>query len=98
MMPSTGPSAAPQDGAGAPSREPSPGASRTRSYFVAGAVGAIAGETVASAGVIFAMAALPAHGVRPVAAALLSLGFLGGASAGVLLLRRWYRSHAKARK
>jgi hypothetical protein len=69
---------------------------RTRSYLVAGVVGTIAGETVASVGVIFAMSLLPAGNRLLPAAVFLGLGLVGGAALGVLLLRRWYRREAKA--
>lgn len=90
VLTAVGANVEPSEGAGA-------GGSRARAYFVACAAGAIAGETVASAGVIFAMAALPARGFRYTAAALLFLGFVGGASAGAVLLRRWYRRNAGAK-
>lgn len=64
-----------------------------RYYLVAGAVGAIAGEAVASVAAIFALAALPEGKLWP--AVLLALGLVGGAAAGVLLLRRWYRAQGE---
>jgi hypothetical protein len=61
---------------------------RIRTYLVAGVVGTIAGETVASVGVIFAMSLLPTKGRLLPAAVLLGLGLVGGAASGVLVLRR----------
>jgi hypothetical protein len=70
---------------------------RSRFYLAAGVVGAIAGETVASVGVIFAMSVLPEEGRLLPAAVLLGLGLVGGAATGALLLRRWYRREAEAK-
>lgn len=73
-----------------------PGASRSRAYFVAGAFGAVAGGSLAGDAIAFGFSAFPAWLGRPVAAAMLLLGFAAGAGAGVLLLRRWYRKQAEA--
>ncbi len=72
-------------------------AGRTRFYFVAGIVGAIAGEALAGVLAIAAARLLPPGAVlMPVFVPLLS-GMVGGGYAGVMLMRWWYRREAEKR-
>ncbi len=68
---------------------------RWRAYLAAAAIGAIAGEAVASVAAIFALSALPEGKGWP--AAILALGLAGGGAAGALLLRRWYAARGEGR-
>jgi hypothetical protein len=64
---------------------------RRLSYVAAGAFGAIAGESVTGTSLTFVIPLLPQEGLFAPVAAMLVLGFVAGATAGVLLLRRWHR-------
>jgi hypothetical protein len=71
-------------------------AGRTRFYVVAGIVGAIVGEALAG---VVAIGAAPLLSQGPVLlAVLLVSGTAGGAYAGVMLMRWWYRREAEKKR
>jgi hypothetical protein len=73
-------------------------AGRTRFYFIAGIVGAIAGEALTGVLAIAAVRLLPPGAVlMPLFVPVLS-GTVGGGYAGVMLMRWWYRREAERKR
>lgn len=73
-------------------------AGRTRFYVVAGVVGAIAGEALAGVLAIGAAQLLPQESAPLSLAVLLVSGTAGGAYAGVIFMRCWYRRESEKKR